>query len=256
MDSHGNCDHTGHVFTDEERDEIARRMHALHTSIMNIPVAVDDYLDAADIIRHGLLSSADFARSDARIPVRRQKYYFSNIYANEWVLGQDANGNVFAPPCGPVLTGCQDRQIFPVLSLALVLLWKAVTLLASCFGAYEVHVTCTLAGLFLGVYMQALGDLFLTVCGFVRAPFATLGYIYDLEMGFRRRLQEEATLMRSLRHEKNTSTGWTRKSSFHMQLCFFAVVESIAFYYADVGMGFGLCCLYFAWSTTLSVFGL
>jgi hypothetical protein len=104
--------------------------------------------------------------------------------------------------------------------------------------------------------MQALGDLFLTVCGFVRAPFATLGYIYDLEMGFRRRLQEEATLMRSLRHEKNTSTGWTRKSSFHMQLCFFAVVESIAFYYADVGMGFGLCCLYFAWSTTLSVFGL
>lgn len=254
MDSHGNRDHTAHIFTDEERDEIARRMHALRTSIQNIPVAVD-YLDAADITRHDLRFHKEFTRSDARMPVRRQKFYFSSLYANELVLGQDVNGNIFEPPYGPVVIGCQDRIIFPVISLALVLLWKAVGLLASCFGAYEVHVTCTLDGLFLGIYMQALGDFFTAVCGFVRAPFATLGAIYDIEMGFRRRLQEEATLMRSLRHELNTSTGWTRKSSFHMQLCFFAVVESVAFYYAGVGMSFGLCCLYRAWSTALSVFG-
>jgi hypothetical protein len=255
MDSHSNRDRSARVLSDEELDEFGRRLHVLHTTIKNTPVAVD-YLDTADITRHDLRSHEQFTRSDASIPVRRQKFYFSSLYAKEWVLGQDADGDIFEPPYGPVVIGCQDRQIFPVLSLALVLLWKAVGLMASCFGAYEVHVTCTLVGLIFGIYIQALGNLFLAVYAFVRAPFATLRSIYDIEMGFRRRLQEEATLVRSLRQELNTSTGWTRKSSFHMQLCFCAVVESVAFYYAGVGMGFGLGCLYFAWSTTLSVFGL
>jgi hypothetical protein len=142
-----------------------------------------------------------------------------------------------------------------VLSLALVLLWKVVGLLTSCFGAYEVHDTCTLVGLFLGIYMQALGDLFLAVCAFVRAPFATLKSIYDIEMDFQRRLQEEATLMRSLRRQPNTSTGWTSKSNFHVRLCIFAVLEYTAFYYIGVSIGFGLCCLYFVWFTALSAFG-
>jgi hypothetical protein len=97
-------------------------MHALHASIQNIPVVVEDYLDAADIIRRDLQSHADFTRSDARVPIHRQKYFFSSLYANEWALGQDADSNVFEPPCGPVVTGYQDRQIFLVISLALVLL--------------------------------------------------------------------------------------------------------------------------------------
>lgn len=112
----------------------------------------------------------------------------------------------------------------------------------------------TLVGLFLGVNNQALNDVFVAVCAFVRAPFATLRLIYGIEMDFQRRLQEEATLMRSLRHQSNTSTGWTRESSLHMRLCIFAVVEYTALHYAGSKMGFGLCCLYFAWFTILSVF--
>lgn len=97
--------------------------------------------------------------------------------------------------------------------------------------------------------------LFLAVCAFVRAPLTTLKLIYDVEMDFQRRLQEEATLMRTLRHQRNTSTGWTRKSSLHMRLYAFAVLEYIVFHYTNVEIGFGLCCLYFAWFTILSVFG-
>jgi len=255
MDSHMNRDHSAHLFFGERNDGLAQRLHALHTNMGNTPTALADGLDGFEIIQDDLQFNTAFARSDARVLIpRRQTFIFSKLCPNKLILIRDANGNVFTPAYGPVSKGCQDRQSIPVTSLALILLWKAVRLLASCLGAYEVHVAWTVVGLFLGVNKQTLADVFFAVCAFVRAPFATLKSTYDMEMDFWRRLQEEPTIMRSLRHQPNTSTGWTRKSSLHMRLCILAVVESAAFYYAGVEVGFGLCCLYFAWFTILSVF--
>ena len=245
MDSHGNRDDTANFF---------QRLHTLRKTTKNTSKARNDGIDALGFIQDDLEFHSALSRPGARImDPRRLKVYFSSLYPREWVLGQDADGNVSTPAYGAVSNSCKDRQSIPVAPLALVLLWKAVRLLASYCGAYEVHVACTLVGLFLGVNNQALSDVFFAVCAFVRAPFATLRLIFDIEMDFQRRLREEATFMRSLRHQSNTSTGWTRKSSLHIRLCIFAVVEYTALHYAGSKMGFGLCCLYFAWFTILSV---
>jgi hypothetical protein len=256
MDSNSNRDNASLFSSAEQEEDRAQRLHAPHTTNMNAPAAPELDVDAFENVQAGLQFNTAFARSDAKILMtRRPKLYFSSLRPNESILARGTDGSVFAPARGSVSVGCQDRQSFLLTSLALVLLWKAAGFLASCFGAYEVHVTCTLVGLFFGIYMQALGDLFLAVCAFVRAPFATLKSIYDIEMDFQRRLQEEATLMRSLRRQPNTSTGWTSKSNFHVRLCIFAVLEYTAFYYIGVSIGFGLCCLYFVWFTALSAFG-
>lgn len=247
MDKHGNREDPANFF---------QRLHALYTTTKNAPTALNDGMDAFEFIQDDLEFNNALSRPDGRILTPgRLKVYFSSLHPNEWVLEHDADGNVSTPAYGPVSNGCRDRQSIPLTPLALNLLWKAVRLLASCFGAYKVHVTWTLVGLFLGVNEQAIGDAFRAVCAFVRAPFAALRLIYDMEMDFQRRLQEEATLVRSLRRQPNTSTGWTRKSSLHMRLCIFAVMEYIAFRYTGVEMRFGLCCLYFTWFTILSVFG-
>lgn len=247
MNNHGNRDDAANFF---------RRLHAFRTPNKDTPKAPNDGIDAFEFVQDDLEFNNALSRPGARILTpRRLKVYFSSLHPNEWVLEQDADGNVSTPAYGPVSSGCGDRQSMPVTPLALLLLWKAVRLLAFYCGAYEVHVAWTSVGLFLGVNMQTLGDVFLAVRAFVRAPFATLRLIYGIEMDFQRRLLEEATLMRSLRHQRNTSTGWTRKSKLHMRLCAFAVLEYIAFHYAGVEIGFGLCCLYFSWFTVLSVFG-
>ncbi|GAB7326412.1 hypothetical protein MBLNU13_g10432t2 [Cladosporium sp. NU13] len=253
MDTHGNRDHSAHLLFGVQNDGLAQRLHALHTNFENTPKALDYGFDGFRIIQDDLQCNAAFAHSDARVHIpRRQTSYFSSLYPNKLILIRDTDGNVFAPAYGPVSNGCQDRQSIPVTSLALVLLWKAVRLFASCLGAYEVHVTWTFVGLFLGTNKQALSDVFFAVCAFMHAPFATLKLIYDVEMDFRGRLQEKATL---IRHQLNTSTGWTRKSSLHIRLCLFAMVEIAAFHYTGGQMGFGLCCLYFAWFTILPVLG-
>lgn len=88
--------------------------------------------------------------------------------------------------------------------------------LASYSGAYDTHVAWVLVGLFLGINKQTLRDVLFAVCAFVRALFAALRSTYVMEMDLRGRLQEEATIMRRLRRQPNTSTGLTSKSSFHM----------------------------------------
>lgn len=255
MDSHGNRNHSADFMPDEEDAELAQRLRALHTTVKVTPAALRDGLECFEFVQDDLPFGTVFGRPGAWIPVRREKVYFSSVHANGWVLIRDADGTVSGSPYGHISKGCHNRQYFLLTSFALVLHWKAVAFLASYFGAYEAHVTWSMIGLFLGINKQTLVDVFLSVCAFVRAPLATPKSIYDMEMEFRGRLQEEATIMRRLRQQPNTSTGLTSKSSFHMRLCFFAVVESAAFHYAGFEMGYGLCCLYFAWFTTLSVFG-
>lgn len=232
-----------------------QRLRAFHTTIKATPAALKDGLNSFEIVQDGLPFNTVFGRPGAWIPVRRQKIYLPSVHANERVLIRDADGIVSGSPCGHISKGCHNRHAFLLISSALVLLWKAVEFLASYFVAYEVHVTWSSVGIFLGINKQTLGDRLFAVYAFVRAPFATLRSVYDMEMEFRGRLQEEATIMRRLRHQPKISAGLTSRSSFHIRLCFFAVVESAAFHYAVVEMGFGLCCLYFVWFTTLSVFG-
>lgn len=252
MDNRDNRDRSARFFSDEGDAELAQRLRALHTTVKVTPAALRDGLECFEFVQDDLPFDTVFGRPGAWIPVRREKVYFSSVH---WVLIRDAHGTVSGSPYGNISKGCHNRQAFLLASSALVLLWKAVAFLASYSGAFEVHVTWSLVGLFLGINKQTYGDVLFAVCALVRAPFATLRSIYGMEMEFRGRLQEEATIMRRLRHQPNTSTGCTSKSSFHMRLCFSAVVESAAFHYAGGEMGFGLCCLYFAWFTALSVFG-
>lgn len=266
MDSNSNRDNASLFFSAKEKDDWAQRLHAPHTTNKNAPAAPELDLDAFVVVQAGLRFNTAFARSDAKIVVpRRPKFYSSSLRPSESILARGTDGSVFAPACGSVSINCQDRQSFLLTWLALVLICKAVGLLASffgayvarvasCFGTYVAHVAWFLARVSLGFNKHTLVIACLAVYAFVRL-FATLQIIYDIKMDFQRRLQEEATIMRSLRRQPNTSTGWTSKSSFHVRLCFFALLEYTAFYYAGVNMGFGLCCLYFVWFTALSVSG-
>jgi hypothetical protein len=76
---------------------------------------------------------------------------------------------------------------------------------------------------------------FFVVPAFVRAPLATLRLMCGIETDVRGRLREEATLMRSLGHQPNTSICLTRKSSLQVRLCIFAVGGYTALHYTVSG---------------------
>jgi hypothetical protein len=269
MGSHGNRDHSAHFFSGKENDELAQRLHELYTTIKNTPAPQKDETFAFDksealFMRDALIIQDQLASARVRLDTSYQRRHpdlcLTNVSTgNGNELARDTTGKVSIQGAAsyPVSVGCLVRQIALLESLALVLLWKGVEHLASRFGAYEVHVAWTLVGILLGSNQRALSDLLRALRNFVTAPLSTLVSTYGDEMEFQRELHLEATFMRNLRSQRYSrfDTFWTRKSGFHIRLCIFAMVENVAFDYADVGTGFGLCCLYFAWFTILSIAG-
>lgn len=191
MDSHGNRDDGAHFF---------QRLVALHATTKNAPTAPNDGIRAFEFIQDDLEFNDALSHPDTRILTpRRLKVYFSSLHPNEWVFEQDADvtspNHHMALCCTAAGTDSLTRDTAHSRSPleggeTLVLLFRSLR------GSRGLEF-----GRALPRYQQAgIVGVFLAFCAFVRAPFATIRLLYDMEMDFQRRLQEEATLMRNLRH--------------------------------------------------------
>jgi hypothetical protein len=262
MEFHRHRDNSSRFFSGTLYEELAQRLIALYTTIDDTLETPEHNLAAMESVEALFMRDAQVieqklawarAQFNTSFQERRPSLCFLSIYPGDYFDGlvRDTRGNVRAVARDSLSLGVAVREIYLLGSCALVLLWTAVELFASCFGPYKAHVAWTLVGLFLGINKRALGDMLFLILVILLDPFTCLKAFYGNEIEFRRQLRQEATPERGL---SSTRMDWISKASFHKRLCIFAVSEYVVFDCFDVRMDFGLCCVYFAWFTTLSMF--
>jgi len=266
MVSHGERDNPRLFFSSKENDELAQRLLALHTTIRNIPsasqhdnAAFDNaealFMRDALVIQHELTSAR--ARFDASFRSRRPDLAIPDLCTGEggdW-LAPDSSGNVYGPAYSLLSTACRIRLSVLLMSCSLVLLWKAVELASSAFGAYQVHVAWTLVGIFLGINKRTLSGLLRAVRSYQAAPVPTLKSIYDIEMDFQQQLRDHLTLMRTMHDTHRTPIGLTFGLMFPYLLGAGAFMEIVICTLAGVKLGWrgGPFSIYFNWFLVLSL---